>query len=333
MTEMVGGARPGSVGRRSAPIERGSGGWPLAGWPPPARVVCPATAFAAPDAAANYPGVSVTVRPSETRSTAFATPGLGGAAVASVGMNLPADRHVGRDRGAARARARTGSSAAPGSARGRIAEPHERLDRARRRGRRGRAASAPASTRRRRPGAGRDHHRRRDPAERGAAGRARARRHPRRRVRRRRRLHRLPVGAGDRRRADRRGPRALRRRRSAPTSCRGSPIPTDRGDRRGVRRRGRRGRAGRDRRAEPDRAGHARQRRRRRRRTSASSASRAEDPDGRPRDLQGGGRAAVARRPSRRPSRPRARARRDRPVRLPPGQRPDPLAPSASGWA
>ena len=92
--------------------------------------------------------------------------------------------------------------------------------------------------------------------------------------------------------------------------------------RRRVRRRRRRDRAGRDRGVEPDRTGRARLRRQTSRAPSAYRVT-----------LTGSRCAAT--RPSRRPSTPvgvdraggrrrRGRARRDRPVRLPPGQRPDP---------
>ena len=87
-------------------------------------------------------------------------------------------------------------------------------------------ASGRHRPRRRRSGDRRHHHRRRGDARRRTAGRARARRHPRRGVRRRLGLHRLSLGAGRRRRPRSRPGAPAASWSSAPTSCRGSPIPT-----------------------------------------------------------------------------------------------------------
>lgn len=58
---------------------------------PPARVVCPHPAWKRPEFAANLSAMSITARPAQAGQRLGAARGVGGAAVASVGMHLPAN--------------------------------------------------------------------------------------------------------------------------------------------------------------------------------------------------------------------------------------------------
>ena len=252
-----------------------------------------------------------------------------GARIAGVAMALP-ERLVSNEQIAADARGRCRldrqANRHPGAALGHGG----RAPVGARRGRRpGRARPRRDRRPRARPGAGRDLDRRRDHAQRGAAGRGADRRRSGRRVRRRRRLHRLAVGAGDGVRADR-----IRTRRARAGGRRGLPVALPRrlrsrhraAVRRRRRRRGRLGDRGADRADRTDRAAL-----RSLRIASDPVGPGRPHPDGRAGVVPGGG-GLDGRRDHRGARRLRLRPRGHRPVRLPPGQLADHPRRSASGW-